>query len=118
MSKEGSTFKKHKKFKLPFSSSWLGRIKGPPSLGFSLVPVYGAISCLFGVLYVSLLSLRHLGIKSRIANSNIMHEITAAMDIHTILFVREDFLALEFDSSVVDGPSACFAGRLPAGGGF
>lgn len=57
--------------------------------------------------------------KSRIANSNIMKDSTAAIDIHTILFVFEDFLDLSgFDSSVVDGPSACLDGLRPGGGGL
>lgn len=48
-----------------------------------------------------------------------MNDSTAAMDIHTILFVLGDFFELlEFDSSVVDGPSARFAGRRPDVGGF
>lgn len=49
-----------------------------------------------------------------------MNESTAAMDIHTILFVLGDFLGLaEFEPAPVDGASACFVGRRPdVGGGF
>lgn len=48
-----------------------------------------------------------------------MNESTAAMDIHTILFVLEDFLEPPEFISLEDGPSACFVGRRPdEGGGF
>lgn len=61
----------------------------------------------------------HLGIKSRIASSNITNDNIDAIVIHTILFVREDlFEPLEFDSSEVDGPLACFGLRPDVGGGF
>lgn len=81
--------------------------------------MYGAISCLFLDLYVSLLSLRHLGMKSKIANSNITNERIDAMVIHTILFVLGDFLEFpELDFSP-EGPSACLDGLFPdEGGGF
>lgn len=104
---------------LPFSSTWLGKSNELLSLGFSLVPVYGAISCRFGVLYLSLFSLRHLGINSRIANSNIRNDRTAATDIPTILFVLMGFPGDGvFDPSAdADGPSACLLGLLPGFGG-
>lgn len=62
----------------------------------------------------------HLGIKSRIANSNITNANIDAIVIHTILFVREDFFEpSELDSLVEDGPSACFGDLRPdVGGGF
>lgn len=67
-------------------------------------------------LSAALLCRLHLGIKSTRANTNIINDVTPAIDIQTtFLVVREFFDPPEFEASDADGPSACFVGVLPEG---
>lgn len=74
--------------------------------------MYGAISCRLGILAASFLLPRHIGTKNKsTTNPKITKDITVAIDIPTILLVLKTFfVVLEFDSSVADGPLACFPG--------
>lgn len=81
------------------------------SLGFSLLPIYGATSCRLEILCVSRLLLKHLGTKRSTAKTSIRKDITPAMAMPTILLVC--LLDLGFDACAADGPSACFPDCLP-----